>query len=229
MMKIAQFIQKSITYSSAKSCLCLGTRNNTLMAELECEYKIIVNNSAAPTVFDGLLGEKFKYYNMTTDKFFDGFGGIYYEGKVNPVDLILVDEHYSYKRSYRNIKNSLKVLSENGTIIFPKANNDDPKSELWRIVLSLRALHDDVDVITFDNPGSWAVVTKGANTNRLPFTAQEIEQMAFEDFQKNKSDFLNIKPIPHEEYLKQRYPQYNLRNHLSEIFGGYVAEALANK
>ena len=122
------------------------------------------------------------------------------------------------------LKNTLKYLSDDGVMVLHDCNPQTKEAavsfkewdernqsgtwngDVWRTILHLRSLRDDINVFTLDCDHGLGIITKGKPENKLNFSLQEIVQFDYEDFNANRKEWINLKPA---DYF---YNYFNLQS-----------------
>jgi hypothetical protein len=146
-------------------------------------------------------------YKMTSDDFF----------KLNipqTYDLIFVDGLHLAEQAYTDIKNSLKKLNENGTIVVHDCNPIEEitqrrvresaawHGDVWKAILKLRIEEPDLEIFTVDTDEGCAIIRKGKQECFVKPTDTKIYNFDF--FDKNRRQALNLISVDEfkEKYLK---------------------------
>ena len=151
-----------------------------------------------------------KYFKKPSDDFFtEDAPNLLSDRKL---EIALIDGMHEYAYALRDVENCLSYLKDHGVIVLhdcnPQVKADSVSFEewkarnftgtwngdVWRTLLHLRSLRDDINVFTLDCDHGLGVVTFGKPENPLNFTLQEIEKFTFEDFEANRSAWINLKP-----------------------------------
>ncbi|MEM3127297.1 MAG: class I SAM-dependent methyltransferase [Candidatus Woesearchaeota archaeon] len=159
------------------------------------------------------------YFMMTSDKFFDNYSKILDENKI---DVAFIDGLHSYKQSLRDVENCLNFLKRNGIIVihdcnptssamahpgesYEKVAKSNPANwkgkwcgDVWKTILHLRSTRSDLQVFVLDCDFGIGIIRKEKATDVLDYSIEEIEKMKYEDLEKNREKFLNLK---NEEYF----------------------------
>ena len=180
---INHFIQKY----DYKSYLELGVRNkNSTHNHIQCQLKegVDVNASCNPT------------YVMTTDVFFGS------HASERLWDIIFIDACHKKEYVARDFENSLKHLSEGGTIIMDDVN---PFTKLytesqycwnaWEVFAELRGTRSDLEMYTIHSSFCGIVRRGKQKTHNLQI------KPTWEFLQQNRQKLLNT--ITWEEVLKK--------------------------
>lgn len=151
-----------------------------------------------------------KYFKKPSDDFFtEDAPELLADRKL---EIALIDGMHEYAYALRDVENCLTYLTDHGVIVLhdcnPKVKEDSVffeewkarnftgtwNGDVWRTLLHLRSLRDDINVFTLDCDHGLGVVTFGKPENPLNFTLEEIEKFTFEDFDANRSSWINLKP-----------------------------------
>jgi hypothetical protein len=151
-----------------------------------------------------------KYLKKTSDDFFvEDAPALLSDRKL---EIALIDGMHEYAYALRDVENCLNYLQDHGVIVLhdcnPQVKADSVSFEewqqrnftgtwngdVWRTLLHLRSLRDDINVFTLDCDHGLGVITFGKPENRLHYTLEEIEKFTFEDFDANRASWINLKP-----------------------------------
>ena len=203
----------------------IGVFNGHILFKIKSTFKIAVDPDFA---FDNArkIGKIFlnpynlfnKYFEKKSDDFFaeDAAKAI----GANKIDISLIDGMHEYGFALRDIENVLRYLSDDGVIIVHDCNPQTKEAagtweewlavkragswngDVWKAILHLRCKRKDVNVFVLDCDHGLGVITKSKPENTLNFLQQDIEKMTYEDFDKNRSQYLNLKPA---DYFYQHF------------------------
>jgi len=143
------------------------------------------------------------------------------------IDVCLVDGLHTYEQALRDVLNALKYLKPKGLILVhdcnpttelmarPAAgigdlireNNPDWdggwSGDVWKAIVHLRALRDDVDAFVLDCDTGIGVVTKGRPKHSFSYTEADIRAMDYGSLCRNRQTLLGLKPSEHfESFLR---------------------------
>ena len=103
---------------------------------------------------------------MSSDDFF-------VQNKEKKFDIIFIDGWHNPYQVYKDILNSLDIISDNGIIILHDCNppikyaeREDYCDKAWRVIPKLRS-HENIDLITIDSDLGLGVLKKRKNKNIL--------------------------------------------------------------
>lgn len=165
-----------------------------------------------------------RLFRMTSDEFFvknerllASYG----------IDVCLVDGLHTYEQALRDLLNSLKYLKPKGVILVHDCN---PTTELmafpaegienlvrqhipewdgawsgdvWKAVVHVRALRNDVDAFVLDCDTGIGIVTKRRPKLSLWYSERDIRAMDYGFLSNNRQTLLGLRPSEYfEEFLK---------------------------
>lgn len=161
-----------------------------------------------------LLGAKEeRLFRVTSDEFFARNQKML---SVRGVDVCLVDGLHTYDQALRDVRNTLRYLKPNGVILLHDCN---PTSELmalpasriedlmsqevpgwdgswsgdvWKAIVHLRALQNDLEVFVLDCDTGIGVVRRGIPKRLLPYTEAEILGMDYAALCRNRQELLGL-------------------------------------
>ena len=152
--------------------------------------KIIVNNKVG---VDPISGGTIR---STSDDFFKNLNNNY--------DVIFIDGLHYYEQVIKDIKNSLKILNNDGFILvhdcLPRtlAHQAVPRyrgswnGDVWKSIVELR--NDiNLDIITCEIDFGVAIIRKRKNQNPLNLSQKDFKSLKFQDYYYNHKKFMNIK------------------------------------
>ena len=142
-------------------------------------------------------------YRMTSDDFFDNHVSEKY-------DIVFVDGLHIFEQAYRDIINSLKWLSPNGTIVVHDCNpieeitqrreraSDAWHGDVWKAIIKLRMEEAELTINTVDTDEGCAIIRRGnqillsASSDEDPYDYSFLERrrveslnlISVEDFKK---------------------------------------------
>lgn len=151
-----------------------------------------------------------KYFEKTSEDFFNEDASDILSGK--KIEIALIDGMHEYSYALTDVENTLKYLSKNGVMVLHDCNpqikadavsfdewkardfKDTWNGDVWRTLLHLQSLRNDINVFTLDGDHGLGIITWGQPENKLNYTLQQIEQFTFEDFDANRKSWINLKP-----------------------------------
>lgn len=200
--EILQFLINEYNY---KTYLEIGYQSGINFNAIRCDHKISVDPD--PSLF------KKVNYNLTSDDFFKTYKSLNFK----KIDCIFIDGLHEAKQVYRDIENSLDILSEGGTIVCHDMN---PTSEYMQLVprpnqrgkpwngdcwkALIRAQRDfDIIVQTVNSDYGCSIIQK---SNESTSILQHItdEDLTYEKLNNNRKQWLNlITPYQFQQNFKK--------------------------
>lgn len=204
----------------------IGVFNGRVFFRVKSTFKIAVDPSFA---FDALrkAGKFFinpynlfnRYIEKKSDDFFaEDAPELFANKKCN---LSLIDGMHEYQFALRDAENVLKYLSEDGVIIMHDCNpitkeeactfeewkakgfKGQWNGDVWKTIMHLRTFRDDINVFVLDCDQGLGIITKQKPESRLSFSQDDINRLTYEDFDKNRTGWLNLKPASYyKDYFK---------------------------
>jgi hypothetical protein len=116
-------------------------------------------------------------YRMTSDEFFEKY-------TTRKYDIVFVDGLHIFEQVYRDIVNSLKLLTPNGTIVVHDCNpvteitqrreraSDAWHGDVWKAIVKLRMEEIGLTIHTVDTDEGCAIIRKGSQI-LLPVSPDE--------------------------------------------------------
>ena len=179
-----ELINEIIKKKNYSHYLEIGCFNN------ECFSKIDIINKVG---VDPIKGGTIK---KTSDEFF--------ESNEKKFDIIFIDGLHEYNQVKRDIKNSIKFLRKDGTIMchdsLPEEYSDQtvPYSlgtwvgDVWKAIVEFRETKDlDICVCTIDHGVS--VIKKRPNNDLLNLKISNYKDLSFKYYYKNYPKLMNLK------------------------------------
>jgi len=142
-------------------------------------------------------------YRMTSDDFFDNHVSEKY-------DIVFVDGLHIFEQAYRDIINSLKWLSPNGTIVVHDCNpieeitqrreraSDAWHGDVWKAIIKLRMEEAELTINTVDTDEGCAIIRRG-NQILLPASSDE-DPYDYSFLERRRVESLNL--ISVEDFKK---------------------------
>lgn len=200
-------IQELIKFNNYNNYLEIGLGHGKNFREVLIKNKVCVDPNPQ-------YGATFE---MDSDTFFSE--------NENTYDIVLVDGLHHADQVIKDIENSLKILTEGGTIVCHDMNPQTEESQIipfsgghwngdcWKALVELRNNHDDLIVYTVDTDEGCAVIQRTKSGTQKFNTDLEL---SWENFVDNKTDWLNL--ITTDTFLEK--VNYNLN--LQDLIRLYV-------
>lgn len=226
MLNRIKIIQRLIKTTGTRNYLEIGVNNGACFLRLKASNKFAVDPSfkIAPGrklkyFIKNPANVNNRYFEQTSDDFFASQKEFLQN---NRPGVVFVDGLHTYEQSLRDVMNSLSFLDDNGVILmhdcnplseiaaYPAESIDHAKATLngyhgiwngdvWKAIVHMRSLMPELDVFVLDCDHGIGVVRKRPSTNQLNFSGQEIRQLSYEDLDRNRTSFLNLKSPDHFE------------------------------
>jgi len=124
------------------------------------------------------------------------------------VDLALVDGLHEYEQVVRDVDNVLRYLNPGGVILLHDCNPQSAvaagpyaergpglwNGDVWKAVVHLRSLRDDLDVFVLDADEGLGFVRRIPPRSRLRLTAAQIGALGYDDLARNRREWLGLEP-----------------------------------
>ena len=151
------------------------------------------------------------YFEKTSDDFFQQDAPKLFRQK--KIEIALIDGMHEYSYALRDIENTLSYASEDVVIVVHDCNPQSPEAEVsftawkarnfegiwngdvWKAILHLRCLRNDVNAFVLDCDHGLGIITKKKPDDRLFYTKEDITRFNYKDFQANRKEWLNLKPV----------------------------------
>jgi len=210
------FLKKLFGRKKFKTYLEIGVFRGRVFFSVPAQNKIAVDPEfrfttfqKAKKVFRRFSNLWAKLYEETSDDFFiNDAPKLFQKSKV---DVCLVDGMHEYQFALRDIENSLKFLQKGGVILVHDCNPvtkeasvnfeeyknrgcvRDWNGDVWKAIVHLRSLRDDINVFVLDCDQGLGIVTFGKPENQLRFTREDIAALTYEQLNENRKEWLNLK------------------------------------
>ena len=200
-----------------KNYLEIGVFNGHILFKVKSNFKVAVDPEfrfgALRKFVKGLLNPlnfRNKYFEKTSDAFFLEDAPSLLNNK--KFDIALIDGMHEYEYALRDVENTLQYLSPNGVIIMHDCNPETKLSassfedwkkrqfadtwngDVWKVILHLQSLRNDVNAFVLDCDHGLGIITWGKPEKKMNYRKEQITALTYEDFNKNRKDFINLKP-----------------------------------
>ncbi len=156
-----------------------------------------------------------RLFRMTSDDFFKQQSRLLVR---RGVDVALLDGLHSYAQTLRDVFNTLEYLKPGGLIVLhdcnplteeaamPAESYDDIverrppgaigdwNGDVWKVIVHLRSLRDDLESVVLDCDHGVGIVRRGINRKTLGLSANQIAEMTYSDLTRNRQELLGLKP-----------------------------------
>lgn len=210
-------IQKLMKEKNLNNYLEIGVFNGHIFFRVKSTFKVAVDPEFR---FDSLrkfgksllnpLNFKNHYFEKTSDAFFEEDAPTLLKDK--KFDIALIDGMHEYEYALRDVENTLANMSSKGIIIMHDCNPltkdaassfedwknrdfaDTWNGDVWKVILHMQSLRKDVNAFVLDCDHGLGVITFGTPEKVMNYTREQINALTYEDFNKNRKDFINLKP-----------------------------------
>lgn len=184
-MKRHEIIQFLIDHYQYSSYVEIGVERGSNFSMIKCETKIGVDPNPIKN------GQNLTDFKMTSDEFFNI--------NSNKYDIFFIDGLHHADQVYKDIKNSLSFLKENGTIVchdmLPSNENEQivPRKQsrwtgdCWKAWVKLRSEEKDLKMFVVNTDYGCGIIRKG-NQELISIK----EEINYENFLINKNKWMNI-------------------------------------
>jgi Methyltransferase domain len=162
-----------------------------------------------------------RLFRMTSDEFFATKKEMV---ESHGIDVCFVDGLHTYEQALKDALNALEYLKPGGVILIhdcsptsavmalPSASietvgqanlpgwNGAWCGDIWKAIVHLRSLRQDLISFVLDCDNGIGVVTRGAAATRLSYSEADIRAMDYEVLAANRKDLLDLRP---PEYLDE--------------------------
>jgi hypothetical protein len=150
-----------------------------------------------------------KYFEKTSDAFFQEDAPSLLNNK--QFDIALIDGMHEYEYALRDVENTLQYLSPNGIIVMHDCNPktklascsfndwkqrqfaDTWNGDVWKVMLHMQSQRNDVNAFVLDCDHGLGIISWGKPEKKMNYTKEQIIALTYEDFNKNRKDFINLK------------------------------------
>jgi hypothetical protein len=156
-----------------------------------------------------------RYFEKSSDAFFeeDAPRVLGRDG----VDVVLVDGMHEYEQVLRDVDGILLYLNPGGVIVLHDCNPQTAAAALpfaervpgpwngdvWKAVVHLRSLRNDLDVFVLDCDQGLGLVRRGRPRTRLGLSAEHIRRLGYDDLATHRREWLGLEPPSYfEEWIK---------------------------
>jgi len=222
-----QLIQEIINKKKYTTYLEIGVFAGGVFFPVKAKRKIAVDPEFTfgkfkrrKKILKNLSNFNASYYEISSDDFFDKYADALFKDR--PIDICLIDGMHEYEYALRDVENTLNYLQQDGVIIMHDCNpriaeaaisfqewknknyEGNWNGNVWKTIIHLRSLRKDISVFVLDVDHGLGIVCKRPPADTLSFTKAEIYSLTYNDFDKNRQQWLDLKP------MKYFYSFFNL-------------------
>jgi SAM-dependent methyltransferase len=183
-------------------------------------YRLTRRRRFMYTVMSNLQIRVERLFRMTSDEFFVRNESLLASHRI---DVCLVDGLHTYSQALNDVLNVLKYLKPKGVILVHDCNpptelmarpaagienlinqnipdwNGAWSGDVWKALVHLRALRNDVKAFVLDCDTGIGVVTKGSPTDSLSYTEADIHAMDYSVLCGSRKALLGLQPSEYFE------------------------------
>lgn len=208
-----QIVQALLDKIKAKTYLEIGTDygssffsvNTKRKIAVDPHFKLELRKKIKGIIVSVLKFRKEMFFEVTSDDFFLNHSNLFDNQKP---DVALVDGLHTYEQSLKDVLNILKYLSSDGFIVLHDCNPESQTEaspsalqsggawcgDVWKTIVHLRSLRNDLRVFVLDCDHGVGVVTRGKPENMPNYLPEDIKLMPYSKLEANRIELLNLKP-----------------------------------
>jgi len=184
-------IQKLINSNNFKNYLEIGCDGDDSFSKIRVENKVGVD----PYSGGNFRGTSDNFFSINNNKF----------------DCIFIDGLHEYSQVYKDIKNSLDVLTDNGIILLhdclpttlhkqavPRYKNIW-NGDVWKCIVYYRTLKN-IDIVTCKIDQGISAIRKIHNKDCLDLNIADFKKLKFKDFYYNYQKYMRI--LEYKDFLR---------------------------
>lgn len=166
-------------------------------------FKLKLKKKIKGAIVRALEFRKEIFFKVTSDDFFLNNSNLFDNNKL---DVALVDGLHTYEQSLKDVLNVLKYLNNAGFIVLHDCNPESeseasPNSsggprcgDVWKTIVHLRSLRNNLRVFVLDCDHGVGVVTRGNPESLLNYTPEDIKLMPYSELEAYRIKLLNLQP-----------------------------------
>lgn len=215
-------IQECINQKQLSNYVEIGVSTGWLFFKVKSKFKIGIDPNFNFPWYNQIRRyfPNIKCFEVTSDEFFAKKSQIL--KKTGGIDIAFVDGLHTYEQAYRDVVNCLPNLNDGGIIFLHDCNPPNKacgwpakniaeyrhlassgqipgylnswNGDVWKAIVRLRSQHPDLIVGTLDVDWGIGFVYKGSSSDQLPYKNSDIDNMTYEDFEKNRQLLLGLQP-----------------------------------
>ncbi len=211
-------IQLIIDTLRARNYLEIGVERGEHFFKIRAEHKVAVDPRFKIKLLLKArnLGDYWRstFIEKTSDNFFLQDAPALYAAE--RIGVAFIDGLHTYEQSLRDFENCVKYLAPGGVVLihdcnpvtreaaaptqsqkemfalYPDRQSDEWTGDVWKTLLHIRSTAG-YEVFTLDCDRGLCVVRKKEQDPLLHFTGNDIQEMTYDNFDKNRPAFLNLK------------------------------------
>ena len=212
-------IQLLMTQKNLKNYVEIGVFNGHIFFRIKSFFKIAIDPDFTFSkfrIFGKIILNPYnlfnQYFKTTSDDFFKNNAPNVFRDK--KIDIALVDGMHEFAFATRDVEHILERMNDNGVIIMHDCNpltfeaactfkewenrnfSGTWNGDVWKTILYIQSCRTDLDVFVLDCDHGLGVVTKSKKhdkTSPFHFSMEEIDRLTYDDFNANRTAYLNLK------------------------------------
>lgn len=211
-----QVILRLMREKKLRNYLEIGVFNGHIFFRVKSNFKIAVDPffrfSTGRKILKTIINPanlNNQYFQKTSDDFYKEDAARVIGNR--KIEMSLIDGMHEYEYSLRDAENTLSWLANNGVIVMHDCNpltreaacsfaewesrnfTGTWNGDVWKSIMLLRT-RTDINVFTLDCDHGLGVITKAKPESVLNYTTDQIKSFTYDDFNKNRATWLNLKP-----------------------------------
>jgi hypothetical protein len=211
-----QVIHTLMRARKLKNYLEIGVFNGHIFFRIKSKFKVAVDPffrfSTGRKIIKTLINPYNlynQYFQKTSDDFFTQDAARVIGNR--KIEISLIDGMHEYDYALRDVENTLQWLSQDGVIIMHDCNALSREAnvsfadwkarnftgtwngDVWKTIMHLRT-RSDINVFVLDCDHGLGIITRARPEHVLSYTPQQIAAFTYEDFNKNRKAWINLKP-----------------------------------
>jgi hypothetical protein len=198
-------VQRELDRFAGPRYLEIGVFTGVVFLNVRARHKVGVDPVGNIPWRRRVLHPRARLVEATSDEYF---------ARLDPAarfDVVFVDGEHSYEQVLRDVENSLRHLSAEGAVLLHDANPPTEAAALpdlgavvkrgemlwcgdvWKAIVRLRALRDDLRVEVLDTDLGIGVVRRGSSAT-LPLDEAQVDALDYADLDANRAELLGLRP-----------------------------------
>ena len=224
-------IQKLIDYKKARTYLEIGVAKGLCFFKIKARRKIAVDPSFIfskkrkwRSCFSNPCNFSNRYFEMTSDSFFDNHIELLTEASP---EIVFLDGLHTHEQSFRDFRNALQVMTPEGIIVLHDCNPSSAPAatpalsyeharelrpdcwtgewsgDVWKTIPKIRKTFPDLTVFVLDCDYGLGIITKRSKITPRSISISSIDNLSYKDLERDREAILNLKrPEYFEEFLR---------------------------
>lgn len=195
----------------------IGVFNGHIFFRVKSKFKIAVDPFFRFSNFRKFIKtviNPYNLYNQYFEKPSDDFFAQDAERVIGnrKIEISLIDGMHEYAFALRDAENVISRLSQHGVIVMHDCNpltreanvsfaewearnfTGTWNGDVWKAIMHLRT-RNDINVFVLDCDHGLGIITRTKPESVLPFTPTQIASFTYDDLDKNRKYWINLKPV----------------------------------